>query len=1265
MTLYNKVYSIGVDDQSPVGQVSTRDLDPFGSGTNESLGLFGGASISDLYPYYLTLDPQYQYLNDAITLHFHRSISDVVSVFDATSFKRHDEEYPDEYQLIDDRISSFDINKVLSDAYVADDSTSFAFNKQLDTAFSLYDNIALSPTKYIEPDYVSLISDNIEAFGFGKGLFDTQESIDLIQSFIISKYLEDYANPVDLVSIPDGSTFQLHKTLRNTILLDDKKSFTLNKQLENDDAYQSDLIYLLVNKYADDYQSLNDHLESLNVNKALFDDSIVLEDYAISLDKILDTSAALSIDLPYLNLSKPFNEYVTNISDAITYFGYGKGVLDTEYILDGIQSFNINKLLKDYANPVDLVSIPDGSTFQLHKTLRSTVSSISDEISSFAAGRELSNESEVITDKSHFALHKNRRETQLIADASHLVVRKPFSDTINNINDNNVYRFTKALKDLKYAQDLIQSFYFEKRLKDYANPVDLVSIPDGSTFQLHKTLRNTVNTFDLIGSIRINKIMRDYDVSFVDDTTSFDVNKPLIDHASIVERKYITLHKEFADNFNNGAPNPYLPLTVDTDLSSGLGYYDFVTPEIGFIDFNSGEYSLLAGSTIYDTLVSIVLGKAYYEQQIVNSKLQQLVFGKHLDNLIVSQDSSSLRTRKNLQDVQIAFDAIQPFSIRKLLKDYANPVDLVSIPDGSTFQLHKTLRNTILLDDNFYRLANYNRSYTDSATLTDAPALNVTKAFTDYVSTSDVFASLKNIFRDTSENASVIESLTYDILKSVYDLEVVLDSSQLNLNKLRNDYINQTDNETLIFDKVNSDFAQSLDSISSLNISKQFYDYANPVDLVSIPDGSTFQLHKTLRNTISLQDSFNRTASYIRSYADVINLLETASLNLSKSLFDAVSVIDSLHSERNIADNETDTTSVLDTNTYSFNKHLNDAYNTGNIVENITHSVGKSLTESIILTEVKSLFVNKPLITVSTVTDQSGRHLSKPFTDTYTSYDAIQPFVVSKFFRDYANPIDLVSIPDGSTYSLIKSLRNTISLQDSFNRTASYIRSYTDHETILDQLALESNKSLSDRNALSDSNLLDVTKVLNNSIFNNDSTKLNALKKVNDNAVFVDVAQRSIGKYFADYVYTADNTNIRYLGTSTENAYEFISIDDKRIFIINKAFSDKSILTETISKNSNKSFTDNYALSDIKTLSAHKHLSDSFIANDTFAKNLNKSLYDVIIVNDNQNITTSHPGSQYQNDITSIEDYGSLYMTDYADITYFAEDYVGESRTFT
>ena len=164
---------------------------------------------------------------------------------------------------------------------------------------------------------------------------------------------------------------------------------------------------------------------------------------------------------------------------------------------------------------------------------------------------------------------------------------------------------------------------------------------------------------------------------------------------------------------------------------------------------------------------------------------------------------------------------------------------------------------------------------------------------------------------------------------------------------------------------------------------------------------------------------------------------------------------------------------------------------------------------------------------------------------------------------------------------------------------------------------------------------------------------------------------------------------------------------DTKTISVGKARSDSSTPTDTKTVNFGKTSSDSSTPTDTKAISFGKAQADSVTESDLVSKNFSKSLSHVVypyddlnstVIGDSENmqftkvisnavaptdtftrvvgfirsysdsttLTDSKANSfgKILNDTTTTSDSGTLFSQGYCDITYFAEDYVGYSRTF-
>ena len=148
-----------------------------------------------------------------------------------------------------------------------------------------------------------------------------------------------------------------------------------------------------------------------------------------------------------------------------------------------------------------------------------------------------------------------------------------------------------------------------------------------------------------------------------------------------------------------------------------------------------------------------------------------------------------------------------------------------------------------------------------------------------------------------------------------------------------------------------------------------------------------------------------------------------------------------------------------------------------------------------------------------------------------------------------------------------------------------------------------------------------------------------------DTFTTVDDTTRSTGKGLSDSATIGDSvlTVLIFIRDFTGTT----SLADAKTLLVSPAYSDTFTTSETVARSLSKTLTDSFALND---------LSDAAGPTWSFSDFTNN----VVSTSDITTVTNTKGLS----DSLSSSDSGTLISQGYCDITYFAEDYVGESRTF-
>ncbi|WP_017879732.1 hypothetical protein [Janthinobacterium sp. CG3] len=134
------------------------------------------------------------------------------------------------------------------------------------------------------------------------------------------------------------------------------------------------------------------------------------------------------------------------------------------------------------------------------------------------------------------------------------------------------------------------------------------------------------------------------------------------------------------------------------------------------------------------------------------------------------------------------------------------------------------------------------------------------------------------------------------------------------------------------------------------------------------------------------------------------------------------------------------------------------------------------------------------------------------------------------------------------------------------------------------------------------------------------------------------------------------------------------------VFILSKVFQDAAVSSDVVAIVAQffRAFADVASSTDVALITSGKELADTGSASDSVTTLTGKALADVTTAADALNVSSTKAAADAAtatdavqagvtkaiNDTASAIESALLFMTDYADITYFAADYVGSSRTF-
>ena len=231
---------------------------------------------------------------------------------------------------------------------------------------------------------------------------------------------------------------------------------------------------------------------------------------------------------------------------------------------------------------------------------------------------------------------------------------------------------------------------------------------------------------------------------------------------------------------------------------------------------------------------------------------------------------------------------------------------------------------------------------------------------------------------------------------------------------------------------------------------------------------------------------------------------------------------------------------------------------------------------------------------------------------------------VAKQFSDGFSTTDAIT---GKVFGLNKA-DSVVATEDIIDIVITFIRNFADAASISDAVAVDTAKALFD------------------SVGNTDTDSYDFSKFIPDGVAMQDGADVQDGNvhHFEKYI-----TNMTFPTDVNQKFFE-------------KLLSDTFSTLDALSVSFSRSLLDSFSFTDTQTFDFGIVKSDSVNTTESLASAFSKQISPDSIAFSDQIV--KNPGKGLS-DSAVPEDVGSLRSQGYCDITYFAEDYVGESRTFT
>lgn len=220
-----------------------------------------------------------------------------------------------------------------------------------------------------------------------------------------------------------------------------------------------------------------------------------------------------------------------------------------------------------------------------------------------------------------------------------------------------------------------------------------------------------------------------------------------------------------------------------------------------------------------------------------------------------------------------------------------------------------------------------------------------------------------------------------------------------------------------------------------------------------------------------------------------------------------------------------------------------------------------------------------------------------------------------------------VNASDSQVFAVDKSLADSISFAENVHLLLIFIRDFADSIGVTDTQAIDFAKSLTDSTSTADAQVVDVAKLIS------DGVAINDLADIDDGIAFDFEAS------FTNMAFVSDAAVIDHDRVLSDSAEPL----DAVALATAKALFDSAVPVDEIALAASIAKSDTISISESAAIFFERPVTDSISVAEALAKDAGKGL----------------------SDSASVDDAGSLIAQGYCDITYFAEDYVGEARTFT
>jgi len=451
----------------------------------------------------------------------------------------------------------------------------------------------------------------------------------------------------------------------------------------------------------------------------------------------------------------------------------------------------------------------------------------------------------------------------------------------------------------------------------------------------------------------------------------------------------------------------------------------------------------------------------------------------------------------------------------------------------------------------------------------------------------------------------------------------------------------------------------------------------NLTDVVTLADSVTKKVSKTLSDSLTLAEVFDKTYNakktlseqltlydadtklFSKTVSDALSLEDVKQTSVDKSLSDAITLVDSKALKTSLV--KEDVLTIAEATAKSFSITLSDSVslneettksssktisNSLELVDEINRNTSKSFSDALTLAEEVSVktIVIKTLTDSMSLSDEVGPFsVGKALSDELTLYDAD--------YKDFFKVIsEAFSIEDEVNKSSSRSLASAFSLEDSVSKSGGKVvsdelsldevltKTYSGVRILSDALVLSDSSFNAFSRVLSDSLTLEdavgrgFTKTVSDELSLSDSVLKEVKRVVEDSVVLQDVLTKSLSKTLSDSLTIAEEA----AAGPEKTLLDSLTLSDASTKKVSKVLVDSIAFAEQLTPTQFIELTDSLTLSDAKTISPGKVLSDSLSIAESISGSYSVVLSDSLALDDEISSEQKEFLSDMQTDFDTI-----------------------------